>query len=61
MIHAKVFTNYGFGVFRWEPCIVIGFANRVKAHKGGKNESKSKPKKEYLVKTSNQEKYVKDY
>jgi hypothetical protein len=54
MIHAKVFTNYGFGVFRWEPCFVIGFANRVKAHKGGKNESKSKPNKEYFVKTPNQ-------
>jgi hypothetical protein len=59
MIHAKVFSNYGFGVFRWEPCIVIGYANRVKPYKGGKNDSKSKPKKEYLIKTNNQEKYVK--
>lgn len=54
MIHAKVFSNYGFGVFRWEPCIVIGYANRVKPSKGGKNESKNRPKKEYLIKTNNQ-------
>lgn len=56
-----MFANYGYGVFRWEHCYVIGYVHRVKSRGNSKSNSKSQPKKEYLILVQNEEKYVKEY
>lgn len=58
---ARVFANYGYGVFRWEHCYVLGYVYRVKSRGNSKSNSKSQPKKEYLILVQNEEKYVKEY
>jgi hypothetical protein len=55
---ARVFVNYGYGIFRWEQCQVLGFYRRSKSNKNSSSKA-SKPKKEYLIIRRNQEKTVK--
>lgn len=56
-----MFANYGYGVFRWEHCLVLGYVHRVKSRGNSRPNSKSQPKKEYLILVQNEEKYVKEY
>ena len=42
---ARVFVNYGYGIFRWEPCQVLGFYKKAKTVKNSRASSPSKPKK----------------
>lgn len=52
--------NYGFGVFRWEACKILGYSFRSKV-KNGKASSYSKPKKEFLINYKNEQHFVKPY
>lgn len=43
--NARIFVNYGYGIFRWESCIVLGYVMRKKEVKTQKAVSEVKFKK----------------
>jgi hypothetical protein len=40
--NAEMFVNYGYGIYRWEPCFVKGFKFKSKGNSGLGTEGKQK-------------------
>lgn len=57
-INGYLFVNYGYGVYRWEPCFIEGYNYQIKEKSTGLNQEK-KPKKNYLVKYGGKIEYFK--
>jgi hypothetical protein len=70
-VQARVFVNYGYGIFRWEPCQVLGYALKAKqtaasrisgrTPAASRQSGKTTVKKVYIVMRRGQEKHVKEY
>ena len=52
-VNAFVFMNYGFGIYKWEPCIVRGFRKKEK-------KESEELKKEYLVSYKGRDIFVRE-
>lgn len=58
--NAKIFVNYGYGVYRWEPCIVLGYFYTIKEKDNNLSKEK-KAKKNFLVRHARSERIYRDF
>lgn len=58
--NAMIFTNYGFGIYRWEPCKVLGYSYRVSKSESNLKQEK-KPRKCYVALHKGQLAEVRDF
>ena len=51
-----LFINYGFGIHRWEPCVVLGYIYQTKEQQSERSKQKN-VKKNYLMRYGKKEEY----